>query len=103
MLDLSQTRWSLEGNTIKHAFNGDIIITPEDVGGIQDNGFSIELTNIPMEGCVKLGSHDYGTGVYDFEIAGTALTFPITVGQVTSLCQNTGNGGNTTMKWLYGN
>ena len=84
---------------IKNSFNGTVNVAPESIG-VTDNTFSVEITGIPNEGCIKIASFDFGTGIYEFQIAGTTMTWPIAKADVIAQC-NVGQGNNTTLKWIY--
>ena len=88
------------GSTLRHSFNGTIIIAAADAGAGTGSGFSVEFSNVPKDACVKMLTSDLGRGLYS---AGASVIqnqnsgLPFNPTQATASC----NATNNTITWVF--
>jgi major structural subunit of bundle-forming pilus len=90
----------ISGTTIRHAFNGDVTITPvTTTGGGTNSGFTVSFANIPQDACQTMLTKDLGRGLYE---AGASVkaqqpNLPFTLAAATTSCSATYN----TVTWTF--
>jgi type II secretory pathway pseudopilin PulG len=91
--------------TLSNDWGGDVLITPEKVGGsINNKGFSVTYKNVPQEACTTLVTKLSESGVSETSISGTNNIGSVSPEQAGSQCQNdTGSTGNNTIIWKFNN
>lgn len=90
------------GTGLRHAFKGRMDVQPTQVSSFGDS-FSIELDQLPADGCILMAAKDFGRDVYRIEITGGAGgTFTSVLGpaQAEAACGITGETA-ASITWFF--
>ena len=92
-----------DSSLIRSSFATDgVDITPENVGGVDDDGFGILFKEVPLRACNELVNKTFRT-YFKLEIDGTEITPNSTVADIQGACGfDESDGGNdfVEIKWL---
>lgn len=80
------------GTGLRHAFKGRMDVQPTQVSSFGDS-FSIELDQLPSDGCILMAAKDFGRDVYRIDItggAGGSFTSVLGPAQAQAACGTTG-------------
>lgn len=91
--------------TLSNNWGGDVLITPEKVGGSTNNkGFSVTYKSVPQEACTTLVTKLSESGVSETSISGTNNIGAVTAEKAGSQCKpDTGSTGNNIIIWKFNN
>lgn len=90
----------VSGNTLRHALNGDITITPvASTAGGANSAFQVTMSNIPEDACQSMLTKDFGYGLYESgaSVKARQPNLPFTLAQATASCNATYN----TVSWTF--
>lgn len=91
----------VSGTTLRHSFNGQILIAPANAGGGAGSGFQVTFQNIPQEACVKMLSSDLGRGLYAAGVNAANRTqtqgLPFPLDQANAACA----AANNNVVWIF--
>ena len=86
------------GNTLQHAFNGQIIINTDN----NDQNFYVQYNNLPADACSKMATMDLGTGLFSIYVSGgTATTIQGRTLNPTEANTACGTANNAIVKWTF--
>jgi major structural subunit of bundle-forming pilus len=82
-------RMVVSNTELVNTFNGNISINPVTIS-TPNNGFEIEMTDIPVKACYQLSVQDYGSILHELHINGVNLPVPTVPLLATAQCNQPG-------------
>lgn len=92
-------RMVVNGNELRHSYNGDISIGTAQINQ-PDDSFFIFLEKLPSDACILVASHDYGKATI-MEISGNSLSKPIQLPEIIENCEQPS--GRASIRWTFKN
>lgn len=90
------------GAGLRHSFKGRMEVQPTQVASFGDS-FSIELDDLPSDGCMLMAAKDFGRDVYRIEVTGGAggtFTKFLEPGEAANACGATGETA-ASITWFF--
>lgn len=89
----------IQGGVIRNAFNGNVTLSPANIGGGTANGYTIQFDQVSTEACNSIATYDLGTSVVQMTFNGTTFTEVPSVAAAATACGAAG--GSVSMSWQF--